>query len=141
YNQTRIPAMIPDGTSNTFLFTEKYARCETKQFGIARGTLWDWYWIADTPEGVGGWVYHPLFAYAVNWNTGIGPVSKFQVQPTPFLLPNGVCDPARPASPHPGGINMAFADGSVRFLGSGLDANIWWAACTPKGGESTQLPD
>jgi len=26
-------------------------------------------------------------------------------------------------------------DGSVRNLNRSLDANVWWAACTPNGGE------
>jgi prepilin-type N-terminal cleavage/methylation domain-containing protein/prepilin-type processing-associated H-X9-DG protein len=135
-NAARIPASFPDGTSTTFLFAEKYGRCESTAIGVARGTLWDWYH-TDPPTsvplvGTGGWTYHPLFAWDVTWGTGIFPVSKFQVQPTPFL---GNCDPGRAASPHAVGINVTFADGSVRFLMAGLDATVWWAACTPAGGE------
>jgi prepilin-type N-terminal cleavage/methylation domain-containing protein len=123
----RIPATIPDGTSNTVLFAEKYARCETNQFGIARGCMWDW-WEAQT-----GYVYHPLFAWETWWGTGIGPQSKFQVKPLPFL---GNCDPARPATGHTGGMVVCLADGSVRTLADGMSGTTWWDAVTPNGGET-----
>jgi len=48
---------------------------------------------------------------------------------------SGGCDFKRASSPHPGGINIAMADGSVRFLSSGVDAKVWWALCTPAGNE------
>jgi prepilin-type N-terminal cleavage/methylation domain-containing protein/prepilin-type processing-associated H-X9-DG protein len=121
----RIPSSIPDGLSNTVLFAEKYARCETDQFGIRRGTMWDWWETA-------GFVYHPVFAWDTWWGTGIGPASKFQVQPMPFI---GNCDPARPATGHTGGMNAALADGSVRNLSAGMSATTWWASVTPNGGE------
>jgi prepilin-type N-terminal cleavage/methylation domain-containing protein len=123
----RIPTSIPDGTSNTILFAEKYARCETDQFGIRRGCMWDW-WEASV-----GYVYHPLFAWDTWWGTGIGPQSKFQVQPTPFI---GNCDPARPATGHTGGMLVGLADASVRSLSPGMSGTTWWAACTPDGGET-----
>jgi hypothetical protein len=64
----------------------------------------------------------------------IGPGSKFQVQPTPFL---GNCDPTRAATAHPGGIVVGLADGSVRTLSPSLSGATWWAAVTPSGGEVT----
>jgi prepilin-type N-terminal cleavage/methylation domain-containing protein len=123
----RIPATFPDGTSNTILFAEKYARCETNQFGIRRGTMWDW-WEVEV-----GYVYHPVFAWATWWGTGIGPASKFQIQPTPFL---GNCDPARAATSHTGGIQVGLGDASVRTLTAGISGTTWWFACTPNGNET-----
>jgi prepilin-type N-terminal cleavage/methylation domain-containing protein len=122
----RIPVTFQDGTSNTILYAEKYARCETDQFGIRRGTMWDWWETA-------GWVYHPLFAWQTWWGTGAGPQSKFQVQPTPYI---GNCDPARAATAHGGGILVGLGDASVRSLSPGMSDTTWWAACTPAGGES-----
>ena len=38
-------------------------------------------------------------------------------------------------SPHPGGFNAAFADGSVRFISSKVDLNVWKALITRASGE------
>ena len=35
-------------------------------------------------------------------------------------------------SNHPGGVNLALADASVRFVAETIDVNIWQALCTPK---------
>jgi hypothetical protein len=62
----------------------------------------------------------------------IGPRSKFQHQPTPFL---GNCDPTRTSTAHPGGMVVGLADGSVRTLSPGISGDTWWHAVTPSGGE------
>jgi prepilin-type processing-associated H-X9-DG protein len=62
----------------------------------------------------------------------IGPGSKFQHQPTPFV---GNCDPTRAATAHPGGIQVGLADGSVRTLSPSVSGTTWWHAVTPSGGE------
>jgi prepilin-type processing-associated H-X9-DG protein len=54
----------------------------------------------------------------------------FQVQPA-----EGNCDPTRASTPHPGGIQVGMADGSVRPLSPSIDGEIWWALVTPRGGE------
>jgi prepilin-type N-terminal cleavage/methylation domain-containing protein/prepilin-type processing-associated H-X9-DG protein len=40
------------------------------------------------------------------------------------------------SSYHPGGVNVAFADGSVRFVEDSIDMNVWWAMGTRTGGET-----
>ncbi len=62
----------------------------------------------------------------------IGPGSKFQVQPSPFL---GNCDPTRAATAHASGIQVGLADGSVRTLAASMSGATWWAAVTPSEGE------
>ena len=57
-----------------------------------------------------------------------GAISKFQVQPL-----DANCNSLLPSSSHTGGMNVLLVDGSVRFLTSLIDANVWWAACTPNG--------
>jgi prepilin-type N-terminal cleavage/methylation domain-containing protein/prepilin-type processing-associated H-X9-DG protein len=46
-----------------------------------------------------------------------------------------VPDAFPPASNHPGGINMCFADGSVRFIKNSVGLQVWWALGTRNGGE------
>jgi prepilin-type N-terminal cleavage/methylation domain-containing protein/prepilin-type processing-associated H-X9-DG protein len=36
---------------------------------------------------------------------------------------------------HPGGVNLGFLDGSVRFVKDDIDARTWWAIATRAGGE------
>ena len=64
-----------------------------------------------------GKAFQPGFAIPALASRGapdaIGPGSKFQVQPTPFL---GNCDPTRASTAHAGGIQVGLADGSVRTL-------------------------
>lgn len=43
-------------------------------------------------------------------------------------------------SRHPGGVNVALADGGVRFVEDGVDASVWRAAATRAGGEPLSLP-
>jgi prepilin-type N-terminal cleavage/methylation domain-containing protein/prepilin-type processing-associated H-X9-DG protein len=38
-------------------------------------------------------------------------------------------------SRHPGGVNVALCDGSVRFIKSTISLNTWWALSTKSGGE------
>ena len=119
----RLAATFPDGTSNTILFAEKYARC-TNFAWPEGGTFWA-YW------GTGGSAQplHPGFA--ISWSRGsIGPNSLFQLNPRP-----SGCDPTLASTGHAGGMEVGLADGSVRFLSAGISGETWWAACTPAGGE------
>jgi prepilin-type processing-associated H-X9-DG protein len=121
----RIPASFPDGTSNTLVMTEKYAQCFNGTYP-AGGSFWGYYY-----TGSGLQPYHP--GVEVSWNGySYGPASKFLVQPQPY---NGGCDPTMASSPHTGGIQASFADGSVRFLSAGMSMYTWWYLCTPAGGE------
>jgi len=137
-------AAIPDGTSNTILHAEKYARCtNTTMPPMFRdgGTAWayctalvfPWQPPPMNPPPRG---FAPGFAIAALANLGapdaVGPRSKFQVRPTPF---EGNCDPTRAATAHPGGIQVGLADGSVRTLSPGISDDTWWWAVTPAGRE------
>ncbi|MEO8497725.1 MAG: H-X9-DG-CTERM domain-containing protein [Planctomycetota bacterium] len=42
---------------------------------------------------------------------------------------------------HPGGVNVALSDGSVRFVGATVDLLVWQAAATRELGEPYKLPD
>ncbi len=123
--QGKIPASIPDGTSNTIFAAEKGANCQgwgyewSDRVGFAdTANAGDW----GSPFGVGtsglvgtGWM--------------VGPQSLFQVMP----IKN--CDVRLTQSFHTGGMNVGMADGSVRFLPQGLSPTTWWYAVTPNQGE------
>jgi prepilin-type N-terminal cleavage/methylation domain-containing protein len=134
--KARIPETFLDGTTQTILFAEKYARCVTSNQapifgpGTERGALWAWW---DT-----GWVYSPRFAWQTWWNTGAGPASKFQVRPRPFLGTNSRCDGARASTSHES-MHVTLGDGSVRSLAPSINATTWWLLCLPADGQT--LPD
>ena len=119
---------IPDGTTNTILFTEKYAVCLTSSNppisgpGTERGCLWAW-WHE-------GFVYYPRIGWQTWWGTGEGAASKFQVQPNPFTGNNSVCDGARASTAHQV-MNVVLADASVRSLRQSMDGTMWWRLLTP----------
>jgi prepilin-type N-terminal cleavage/methylation domain-containing protein len=135
--KARIPSTLTDGTSNTILYAEKYARCLTSSRppingpGTERGCLWAWW---DS-----GWVYYPRFAWQTWWGTGAGPASKFQVRPTPFLGANSQCDGARASTSHQV-MQVVLGDGSVRSLAASIDAQLWWDLCTPQDGKVASVP-
>jgi prepilin-type processing-associated H-X9-DG protein len=66
-----------------------------------------------------------------------GVAAMFQTVPTtpygspPTLGFNG----NRASTTHSGGINVAWGDGSVRFVGTGVNPTTWWSAMTPAAGE------
>jgi prepilin-type N-terminal cleavage/methylation domain-containing protein len=134
--KSHIPADIPDGTTNTILYAEKYALCTSTSMGLDGGSLWAYCafgiglpWPMNPPPKP----YQPAFAIGTgffgNPNAG-GPGSIFQVQPRA-----GNCDPTRAATAHPGGMQVCLVDGSVRTLAPSLSGTTWWAAVTPKGGD------
>jgi prepilin-type processing-associated H-X9-DG protein len=45
-------------------------------------------------------------------------------------------DALPPSSNHPGGVNIAFADGSVRFVKNQITYQTWWALGTRNGSEA-----
>jgi prepilin-type N-terminal cleavage/methylation domain-containing protein len=128
---------LTDGTSNTILFTEKYAVCLTSSQapifgpGTERGCLWAWW---DD-----GWVYFPRVAWATWWGTGEGVASRFQVKPLPFSGSNSRCDGARASTGHDV-MQVVMGDGSVRALNGSTDGITWWRLLTPMDGNVVNLP-
>jgi prepilin-type N-terminal cleavage/methylation domain-containing protein len=133
FGTNRIPANFTDGTSNTVLFTEKYARCEyppgSKTGG---GTMWShhgvnsgqsWWPVVEAPD------YTKYNAQCY----GLTPGALFQVRPNPYI---GGCDWTRASTGHSGGIQVGLADGSVRNVSQGISYTTWWFVFTPSGGET-----
>ena len=127
YRRARIAADFGDGTSSTILFAEKYARCTKPSQRLDEGgNFW-----AYSETGSDAKPLHPGFAFT--WTSySVGPQSKFQVQPSPFL---GNCDPTLTSTPHSSGMQVGLADGSARILKRNISESTWWAACTPANGD------
>ena len=129
YSYSRIPASFPDGTSNTVLWSEKFAQCANSGAYQAGGQC-------DSPQcGGNNWSdpyldwYPP--AYNVFPNGVITPATAFfQIQPQ--WATN--CDPQRPSSGHTSVILAGLADGSVRSVSSGVSQLTWFLANVPNDG-------
>jgi prepilin-type N-terminal cleavage/methylation domain-containing protein len=123
---------IPDGTSNTVGFSEKYAACGSGSTTTG-GNLWSW------PGGDWGNEWGPEFAVAPNasapqitspngagnWN--LPP----QIQPNPWQT---VCDYTRPSTPHTAVCQVLLMDGSVRGVNASVSPTTWVYAITPDDG-------
>jgi len=112
----RFPASITDGTSNTIMYTEKLARCNT---GAYPDNYWpDWGTIVASEE--------------------VGSVTgphTFATQVKPRLSgTTAVCTGSIASTPHDSMI-VALWDGSVRGVRASVNNNTWWWAFTPAGGE------
>lgn len=150
-----LTASISDGTSNTIFFAERFGRCGSSLLPIP---VTDDF-VSITPYG-STWAhgnsdchYQPMFAYGNRQGTvgysaqglgskspwgpclgKVGPGSKFQVNPLPYLA---VCDYALAQTPHNEGMMVGMGDGSVRLVSGGINGKIWWATVTPTGNEVT----
>ncbi len=120
YGVKRFPAYISDGTSNTVFFTEKMAKAYGSD-GWAPGGSQN-YW----PD------WGPAIADTADGGQPSGAAAMFQVQPKENQGAGN-----RASSPHSGGINAAFGDGSVRFVNQGVAPLQWWAMLTATGGEAS----
>jgi prepilin-type N-terminal cleavage/methylation domain-containing protein len=135
----RIPSTFQDGTSNTIVFAEKFARCDGS--GSPGGTWWmrGIFNVNGTnnDDSYPGDRLSAIFAGGRGrdgtlWFTG--PASKFLAQPIPYLNQPGPCDRRLASSPHTAGMNVGLGDGSVRFLTNGISNATWWIAVVPNDG-------
>jgi len=111
---------IPDGSSNTIGWTEKYAACGSG------GDLWSW------PGGDWCNQWAPQFATTTpgcslgNWS--LPP----QFSPNPYQT---ACDYTRPNTAHTAVCLVGLMDGSVRGVNASVSANTWLLAITPDDGQ------
>lgn len=149
-DSARLPASLPDGTSNTILWTEQYARCGILgvRSYMRRGALevhssaprgelvYDSARRASFADPASGDVYPVVQGFppvAVPQMSIFAPKytsRTFQVRPA---LDD--CDPTVPNSPHAEGLTVALADGSIRLLTARTHESTFWALVTPDGGE------
>jgi prepilin-type N-terminal cleavage/methylation domain-containing protein len=122
---------VTDGLSNTIFMAEKQTVCinanyDDDAYGDANYyNIWAY--------GRTSWSeWNPVFAYQVT-----GTASMFMVRPTSGGT-NPTCDPRYASAPRSSGILVGLGDGSVRLMGASVTATVWWAACTPAGGETVE---
>ena len=119
---------IPDGSSNTVLFTEKYAACN------GGGNLWA-YNGGDISSDANLWgsttINKPL---AAPYNAGYGGLNWNQPPLTGVsAYTTTACDRSRPTSMH-SVCNTLLADGSVRGVSRAVSQVTWLMAADPADG-------
>ncbi len=130
---------FPDGTSNTIAFAEHYSNCGSLSFnwvlaanylieeGLHRTTFADGGPAIQT--GYGSPDCYPVTSGQPPTTLGSIPDLTFQVCPS---IQN--CDPRIPQTPHTG-MQVGFADGTVRTIFGDITTSIFWGLVTPNGGE------
>jgi prepilin-type N-terminal cleavage/methylation domain-containing protein len=127
--QARIPASIPDGTSNTIVFATRYASCGDGGSAWAGGNTTasldnftksgaffgsD---IEDTPLTAAGYATSPPFQVAPDKKDGKNP-----------------CNPLFAQAYSADGIQVALGDGSTRTVSPRITPLTWGRACHPSDG-------
>src|SRR5262249_17942387 len=138
-----------DGTSNTITIAEKLSICGTVNSdfngnvtpnpnGILSANAWAWWQIqqpaqpvfaATMPRALKAQPMQPVGVASVWQNP-----RNNQTTYNPTTNPGG-CDYYRASSMHTAVMNAVFGDGSVHPLSASISPSIWWALCTPQGGE------
>ena len=110
-SNARLGLSFKDGTSNTLLFTTRYALCGNPT--ITGASCW-----AGFPETTTN-IAMPMFAF-------------FNFSP-PQIAPRHMvdCDYTRPQAFTSGGAQVGLADGSARDVNPSIDPFVWQALCTP----------
>jgi prepilin-type N-terminal cleavage/methylation domain-containing protein len=115
----RLPASMPDGTSNTIAFAEKRMICP-----VHGGAVFYW---GETGGGCGRTGYSSS-------NT-IGSIPAFNTLVVPqFNPPDALCNPCMLNSSTTGGILVGLFDGSVHMVSQGISQYTWQNAVLPNDG-------
>jgi prepilin-type N-terminal cleavage/methylation domain-containing protein len=134
-----IEVAMPDGTSNTVMFAERYRNCSTSSsfYPNAGCTLPAWAW--NTILNGGDPWSSPTFGAAQDG------IQQMNANGAQFSAPNGSagfqagpsvqqCDWYVTQGGHTGAMQVCLGDGSVRGVFSGTSITTWVNACTPNDG-------
>lgn len=132
YGRNRIPESIPDGTSTTIFFAEKFATCSNT--GSLSGS-----------SGPAGSITGSLWGSANDlWRAGFNlgslkmgvSVASYPPSPPFQYNPNFIneCVTEQTQTAHPGGIGVSMGDGSTRSIGPGIDGFVWSSINDPREG-------
>jgi prepilin-type N-terminal cleavage/methylation domain-containing protein len=125
---SNLPASFPDGTSKTILVAEHYAYyCQSAVFWFGATSL-----LSDRRAS---------FADELDvrpTTTGQPPVTRPSIPGLTFQAAprKRDCNPLVAQTPHPDGMLVAMADGSVRTIAPNVHSEVYWALVTPSGGET-----
>jgi prepilin-type N-terminal cleavage/methylation domain-containing protein len=138
-NESKLfPSAVPDGTSNTVLFSEVTPPQRNINNETYSGKILVGYGAGFTgwflPNNVGGDV---VPAAGADTEGLIGAPGK-RGTATIGLNQTEIIITSR--SYHTGGVNSALCDASVRFVSEAINIDLWRGACSADGGESTNLP-
>jgi hypothetical protein len=152
----RLPSGIPDGSSNTIMFNEKYA-VSSRAAGNPRtgANLWAYGVPPITTDYTRNLPSDSLYVNAYWARTGFvnssGPSTGSWNFPEPwncrcmvrpeFGVPSTACHPLKSQSFGAASINLLLADGSVRAVGSGVSDKAWAEAETSNRGDITNLDE
>jgi prepilin-type N-terminal cleavage/methylation domain-containing protein/prepilin-type processing-associated H-X9-DG protein len=112
-----------DGSSSTFMVGEM-------DYGLR-----DYFWTTCyTPTTVRGGATRWAVAYpGITWGSTAGPINSEAIGTAKYDFFNIGYESFR--SDHPGGVNFAFVDGSVRYIANEIDPALYKALATREGGE------
>jgi len=127
---------IPDGTSNTITFAERFGGYQSDRGGLWAWPGWDW-----TGDGR----YSAVFA----WGGGTQGTSRwggqpqgqgngwgnYSLPPQPKGITQAQGDQTRPQALHTGACCVAMADGSSRTVNSSVSNATWLYAIDPQDGQ------
>jgi prepilin-type N-terminal cleavage/methylation domain-containing protein/prepilin-type processing-associated H-X9-DG protein len=111
-------AQISDGLSNTCVIGESPQEHSSKDYGP--------YWGAGCHTSTHAIVYNPSHAWAPTSLPNRSMLEIFGYARDPLQRPYAW----RLGSKHPGGLNMLFGDGSVKFIKNSINAYTWFALHT-----------
>ncbi len=117
-------AHVTDGTTNTVVFTERYAQCPMPQaWSNGRTALFGTY--PTQFDSVFSWTERRIGAV----------INPPQIAPLPED-----CNPLTVQSQHPGILNMAYFDGSAKAVSGDIELDVWTLMLFPDdGGQVPQL--
>jgi prepilin-type N-terminal cleavage/methylation domain-containing protein/prepilin-type processing-associated H-X9-DG protein len=150
-------ATFVDGTNNTALFSE-WVKGPSVGLDIARDGLGMVYQAGVNSDAFTGQLYADWLHAQQCQNNGVtrdwawkgewwisGDRNNYSHTQTPNRRScnyanigvdgRGTINLMSASSLHPGGVNVAFADGSVKFIKSTVNYKAWYAIATPNGGE------
>ncbi len=130
WNKYADMSSVKDGTSNTLLLSECAARVQEDTGWGGSGSIWG----GATFGGYGfSTEYGPNTTVSDQSYQAIGSTPKY-----PIVAVGSSYDELRhfARSYHPGGVNAASADGSVRFFSDTIDLTTYNALGTKRGGET-----
>jgi prepilin-type N-terminal cleavage/methylation domain-containing protein len=127
-------AAMPNGTSNTITWVERYINCGD----YTDGPAWAWIELYNGPPSIDTPMFGcPTATFFENGGYGDCPDYNwqsylFQVQPLTGANPNldpRLCIPYTTQTAHPVGMQVGLGDGSVRTVNGNISPQTWFTAC------------